>query len=213
MLCTQHVLFLPARKHDCIKKNIATFQINAYLDHRPPFEFFLKHISAVEYEFRISDDIDVLNTNFSAASILDLDHFNVTPALSGEREAITLVIDGEKSFTATTFLGIRAIDESGNFGEVSNIVSIVVAIGYKAEAQKYVPTSSTEAPTTTTTERHTTEKQDVTVSSETQSSVLVPVLIVLGVVVVVAIAALGVAYYLIQKKKLVNLGRLLLSSL
>ena len=168
----------------------------------------------MEYEFRISDDIDVLNTNFSAASILDLDHFNVTPALSGEREAITLVIDGEKSFTATTFLGIRAIDESGNFGEVSNIVSIVVAIGYKAEAQKYVPTSSTEAPTTTTTtERHTTEKQDVTVSSETQSSVLVPVLIVLGVVVVVAIAALGVAYYLIQKKKLVNLGRLLLSSL
>ena len=166
----------------------------------------------MEYEFRISDDIDVLNTNFSAASILDLDHFNVTPALSGEREAITLVIDGEKSFTATTFLGIRAIDESGNFGEVSNIVSIVVAIGYKAEAQKYVPTSSTEAPTTTT-ERHTTEKQDVTVSTETQSSVLVPVLIVLGVVVVVAIAALGVAYYLIQKKKLVNLGRLLLSSL
>ena len=108
------------------------------------------YFSAMEYEFRISDDIDVFNTNFTAADILDLNYLNVTPSNPGEREAITLSIDGEESFTATTFLGIRANDETGNSGDVSNIVPIVVAVGYKAEAKVYVPPPSTTTEATTT---------------------------------------------------------------
>lgn len=110
-------------------------------------------ISASEYEFRISDDIDILTSNFSYADILDLKHVNMTPGIPGDQEALTLVIDASEAFTSTTFMAIRAKDESGNFGEVSNTVSILVAVEYKLTAQEYVPRppqneTSTREPTT-----------------------------------------------------------------
>lgn len=111
------------------------------------------YISASEYEFRISDDIDILISNFSYADILDLKHLNMTPGIPGDQEALTLVIDASEAFTSTTFMAIRAKDESGNFGEVSNTVSILVAVEYKLTAQEYVPRppqneTSTREPTT-----------------------------------------------------------------
>ncbi|XP_053403239.1 calcium-activated chloride channel regulator 4-like [Mercenaria mercenaria] len=86
---------------------------------------------ATEYELRISDDINVLIINFSNAELLDVVNANFTPKAAGEVEYIRIEIDAEESYTATTFFGVKAKDEAENAGTVSNIVSILVANGYR----------------------------------------------------------------------------------
>lgn len=158
--------------------------------------------------------------NFSDAETLELKHVNITPGAAGEKEAITLAIDADKEFTSTTYMAIRTKDESGNSGEVSNIVSILVAVGYKATAQEYVPRPTTEATTvTTTTERviaNTTTEQIiekmtteqviyVTTSKQVTGGSLVPVLVaVLAVILVLTVVTIGI--FVIKRKKCVNLG-------
>ncbi|XP_053404614.1 calcium-activated chloride channel regulator 1-like [Mercenaria mercenaria] len=88
---------------------------------------------ATEYELRISDDINVLINDFSNAELLDIKNANFTPKAAGEVEYVRLEIDAEESYTSTTFLGISAKDEAGNAGDISNIVSILVANGYRVK--------------------------------------------------------------------------------
>ncbi|XP_045199670.2 calcium-activated chloride channel regulator 4A-like [Mercenaria mercenaria] len=90
---------------------------------------------ATEYELRISDDINVLIDNFSSAELLDVVNANFTPKAAGEVEYIRIEIDAEESYTSTTFFGISAKDEAGNTGDISNIVSILVANGYRIKVE------------------------------------------------------------------------------
>ncbi|XP_052784083.1 uncharacterized protein LOC128219937 [Mya arenaria] len=46
-------------------------------------------------------------------------------------EAIVISVDAEQTYVDTAYLGIAAVDEAGNQGKVSNIVSIVVAKGFR----------------------------------------------------------------------------------
>ncbi|XP_060597050.1 calcium-activated chloride channel regulator 4-like [Ruditapes philippinarum] len=90
---------------------------------------------AANYELRIADDIYTLINNFSAATMLDTVNTNYTPKAAGETEYIRIEIDAEESYTSTTFFALRAKDEAGNLGDVSNIVSILVANGYRIQAE------------------------------------------------------------------------------
>ncbi|XP_053404613.1 calcium-activated chloride channel regulator 4A-like isoform X2 [Mercenaria mercenaria] len=102
---------------------------------------------ATEYELRISDDINVLINNFSNAERLDVVNANFTPKAAGEVEYIRIEIDAEESYTSTTFFGVKAKDEAENAGAVSNIVSILVANGYRIKVEGdvvYSPTNVTD---------------------------------------------------------------------
>ena len=72
-----------------------------------------------------------LENNFSNADLLNVANANFTPKAAGEAESIRIEIDAEESYTSTTFFAVRAIDEAGNVGDVSNIISILVANGYR----------------------------------------------------------------------------------
>jgi hypothetical protein len=67
--------------------------------------------------------------------MLDTVNTNYTPKAAGETEYIRIEIDAEESYTSTTFFALRAKDEAGNLGDVSNIVSILVANGYRIQAE------------------------------------------------------------------------------
>ena len=67
--------------------------------------------------------------------MLDVVNANYTPKASGETEYIRIEIDAEKTYTSTAFFAVRAIDKAGNVGDVSNIVSILVADGYRIKTQ------------------------------------------------------------------------------
>ncbi|XP_060601109.1 calcium-activated chloride channel regulator 4A-like [Ruditapes philippinarum] len=87
---------------------------------------------ASEYIFRISDDFETLKDNFDNAELLDVGNFSFKPLNAGEKEALKLVVVAEKSYTSTLFFALKAVDEVGNTGKVSNILSIVVGKGYRA---------------------------------------------------------------------------------
>ena len=77
--------------------------------------------------------------------MLDVVNANYTPKASGETEYIRIEIDAEETYTSTSFFAVRAIDKAGNVGDVSNIVSILVANGYRIKAEgtvdfQYSPT-------------------------------------------------------------------------
>ena len=85
---------------------------------------------------RISEDFETLLNNFDSADVLNVTNAtSLRPQESGQKEAIKLVVDAEKSFTSTTFFAVQAVDDVGNRGAVSNIVSIVVAKGYRVKAK------------------------------------------------------------------------------
>ena len=67
--------------------------------------------------------------------MLDVVNANYTPKASGETEYIRIEIDAEETYTSTSFFAVRAIDKAGNVGDVSNIVSILVANGYRIKAE------------------------------------------------------------------------------
>ncbi|KAK3609731.1 hypothetical protein CHS0354_011423 [Potamilus streckersoni] len=76
------------------------------------------------YDMRSSDDIDVIRYNFSAA--VPVENATFSPHHSGEMEEIALygIVD-DRNQSETSYLAIRAIDDSGNIGDVSNIISVV----------------------------------------------------------------------------------------
>ncbi|XP_060559437.1 calcium-activated chloride channel regulator 1-like [Ruditapes philippinarum] len=90
---------------------------------------------ASSYIMRVSDDFDALLNNFDSAAILNMTNTSLIPQEAGQTEAIKFVVDAEKSYTETTFFAIQAVDDAGNRGAVSNIVSIVVAKGYRLKAE------------------------------------------------------------------------------
>lgn len=89
----------------------------------------------MEYELRISDDQSLLYNNFTYAKLLDVVNTNFTPKAAGETEAITIEVDAEESYVSTAYFAVRAKDDAGNYGPVSNIVSIVVADGYRIQVE------------------------------------------------------------------------------
>ncbi|WAR27854.1 CLCA1-like protein [Mya arenaria] len=84
---------------------------------------------ATTYQLRYANDLDSLLNNFGNAQALDIGQHNLYPRDSGEDEAVDISVTAEKEFNETAFLGIRALDEVGNEGAMSNIVSIVIANG------------------------------------------------------------------------------------
>ncbi|WAR27850.1 CLCA1-like protein [Mya arenaria] len=84
---------------------------------------------ATTYQFRYANDLDSLLNNFGNAQALDIGQQNLYPRDSGEDETVDISVTAEKEFNETAFLGIRALDEVGNEGAMSNIVSIVIANG------------------------------------------------------------------------------------
>ncbi|WAR27866.1 CLCA1-like protein, partial [Mya arenaria] len=84
---------------------------------------------ATTYQLRYANDLDSLLNNFGNAQALEIGQHNLYPRDSGEDEAVDISVTAEKEFNETAFLGIRALDEVGNGGAMSNIVSIVIANG------------------------------------------------------------------------------------
>eukprot|EP00057_Strongylocentrotus_purpuratus_P001796 XP_001201939.2 PREDICTED: calcium-activated chloride channel regulator 4A-like [Strongylocentrotus purpuratus] len=83
--------------------------------------------TASYYELRFSDNFTQIRTNFtSAAAVNDTDLIlgNLSRvASSGTLESITILLPGEDSNAIFSFM-IRAWDEAGNAGPLSNIVSV-----------------------------------------------------------------------------------------
>ncbi|XP_060598908.1 calcium-activated chloride channel regulator 4-like, partial [Ruditapes philippinarum] len=82
---------------------------------------------ASSYIFRIADDVDVLLNDFDNAPILEVGNNSLIPKPSGDIEVLKITVDAEESYTGTAFFALQAVDETGNKGSVSNIISIVVA--------------------------------------------------------------------------------------
>ncbi|XP_053404753.1 calcium-activated chloride channel regulator 4-like isoform X4 [Mercenaria mercenaria] len=91
---------------------------------------------ASAYILRISEDFETLLNDFDSAELLDMKNISLSPQKSGRMEALKIVVDAEQSYTGTTFFALKAVDEAGNVGEVSNILSIVVAKGYRAVGER-----------------------------------------------------------------------------
>ncbi|XP_030834959.1 calcium-activated chloride channel regulator 4A-like [Strongylocentrotus purpuratus] len=83
--------------------------------------------TAAYYELRFSDNFTQIRTNFtSAAAVNDTDLIlgNLSRvASSGTLESITILLPGQDSDAIFSFM-IRAWDEAGNAGPLSNIVSV-----------------------------------------------------------------------------------------
>ncbi|XP_030831403.1 calcium-activated chloride channel regulator 1-like [Strongylocentrotus purpuratus] len=83
--------------------------------------------TAAYYELRFSDNFTQIRTNFtSAPAVNDTDRIlgNLSRvASSGTLESITILLPGEDSEAIFSFM-IRAWDEAGNAGPLSNIVSV-----------------------------------------------------------------------------------------
>ncbi|WAR27522.1 CLCA1-like protein [Mya arenaria] len=107
------------------------------------------------YEIRYADDIDTIVDNFSSAKTLDIGNVSLTPKQSGMTETIVISVNAEETYVDTAYLGIAAVDEAGNQGKVSNIVSVVVAKGFRMSFEGETNYTETEdeiitAPVTTT---------------------------------------------------------------
>ncbi|WAR27845.1 CLCA2-like protein, partial [Mya arenaria] len=85
---------------------------------------------ATSYQLRYATDLNTLLNNFENAQALNIGQHNLDPRDSGEDEAVDISVTTEKEFNETAFLVIRALDEVGNKGAMSNIVSIVIANGF-----------------------------------------------------------------------------------
>ncbi|XP_045199436.2 calcium-activated chloride channel regulator 1-like isoform X2 [Mercenaria mercenaria] len=91
---------------------------------------------ASSYILRISNDFETLLNDFDSAEQLEMGNVSLIPQESGETEALKIVVDAEQAYTETSFFAIQAVDEAGNKGDVSNIISIVVAKGYRAAGEE-----------------------------------------------------------------------------
>ncbi|XP_053378947.1 calcium-activated chloride channel regulator 1-like isoform X2 [Mercenaria mercenaria] len=91
---------------------------------------------ASSYILGISDDFETLRNAFDSAEQLEMRNVSLIPQVTGKTEALKIVVDAEKAYTETAYFAIKAVDEAGNKGEVSNIISIVVARGYRATGEE-----------------------------------------------------------------------------
>ncbi|XP_053378466.1 calcium-activated chloride channel regulator 1-like [Mercenaria mercenaria] len=98
--------------------------------------FSLLYIAASSYILGISDDFETLLNEFDSAEQLEMRNVSLIPQEAGETEALKIVVDAEKVYTETAYFAIKAVDEAGNKGEVSNIISIVVARGYRVAGEE-----------------------------------------------------------------------------
>lgn len=87
----------------------------------------------MEYEVIISDDLSLLSNNFASAELADVVKTNFAPKAAGETETIRIEVEAEQSYLFTLYIAVRVKDDAGNIGPVSNIVSIVVANGYRIQ--------------------------------------------------------------------------------
>ncbi|XP_052782956.1 calcium-activated chloride channel regulator 1-like [Mya arenaria] len=133
---------------------------------------------ATKYQLRYATDFDTLLNNFENAQDLDIGQHNLEPRDSGEDETVDISVTAEEEFIETAFLVIRAVDEVGNEGAMSNIVSIVIAYGFKMSFNGR--TNHTYSPP------HTVEKKtNVGVIIGAVIGTTVPVIIVIAVIVVI----------------------------
>ena len=93
------------------------------------------HIAA-SYEIRIAEDIDTILHNFTNAKRFEAGDENLDPKPSGSAEAIKISVNADESYTGTAFIGIVVVDENNNTGKVSNVVSMLVAKGFRIEVEE-----------------------------------------------------------------------------
>ena len=87
---------------------------------------YIWSLAASAYEMRVTTNLSMLRNHFMLAEELDVSGVNMTPNISGKVERLKMVVSSDDAFTSTTFFGVIAIDETGNRGPVSNIISITV---------------------------------------------------------------------------------------
>ncbi|WAR27523.1 CLA4A-like protein [Mya arenaria] len=75
-------------------------------------------------------DVNIVNIETQMTSNGESRNFTVSWTATGNDMNIGQV-DAEQTYVDTAYLGIAAVDEAGNQGKVSNIVSIVVAKGFR----------------------------------------------------------------------------------
>ncbi|XP_052783512.1 calcium-activated chloride channel regulator 1-like [Mya arenaria] len=133
---------------------------------------------ATKYQLRYATDFDTLLNNFENAQDLDIGQQNLEPRDTGEDETVDISVTAEEEFIETAFLVIRAVDEVGNEGAMSNIVSIVIANGSKMSFNGR--TNHTYSPN-----RIVDKKTNVGVIIGAVIGTTVPVIIVIAVIVVI----------------------------
>ena len=87
---------------------------------------YIWSLAASAYEMRVTTNLSMLRNHFMLAEELDVSGVNMAPNISGKVERLKMVVSSDDAFTPTTFFGVIAIDETGNRGPVSNIISITV---------------------------------------------------------------------------------------
>ncbi|XP_030832203.1 calcium-activated chloride channel regulator 1-like [Strongylocentrotus purpuratus] len=118
--------------------------------------------TASEYELRYSNDFDVLRVNFTENPLVN-DHQIIDGNLSrispgGQSETLTILLP-VLHYDLNYYFSIRALDEAGNAGAISNIVSLPIIEPYFV---------STSAPSSTTTVQDFTDGTTVTTSTITE---------------------------------------------
>ncbi|KAH3815285.1 hypothetical protein DPMN_143807 [Dreissena polymorpha] len=91
---------------------------------------------ASAYDIRIAEDIDTILNNFTNAQKFEVGNVTLSPKPSGSAEAIRISVNAVESYTGTAFLGIVAIDENQKAGQVSNVVSFLVAKGFRIQVEE-----------------------------------------------------------------------------
>lgn len=147
---------------------------------------------AAAYELKISDDMDTLLQSFENAHTLEMINETILPKNSGETENLKIVIDAEASYTETAFFAMRAVDDAGNAGPVSNIILIVVANGYRAAVEKGPTITFAISP-----------KTDNVEPSASNSSDLLAIILgaSVGVGLFLAFIVFAIVWYLLDRRK------------
>ncbi|XP_052218141.1 calcium-activated chloride channel regulator 4-like [Dreissena polymorpha] len=91
---------------------------------------------ASAYDIRIAEDIDTILQNFTNAQRFEVGNGTLSPKPSGSAEAIRISVNADESYTGTAFLGIVVADENNNTGKLSNVVSILVAKGFRIKVEE-----------------------------------------------------------------------------
>ncbi|XP_053403271.1 uncharacterized protein LOC128558356 [Mercenaria mercenaria] len=99
---------------------------------------------ATSYEMKISNNSFYLRDSFESAEALNMTNVTLSPQAVGSTEALKIVVDAEESFTETMYFAVRAVDEAGNVGPVSNIVPIVIARGFRASGEQGYAVTDTD---------------------------------------------------------------------
>jgi hypothetical protein len=152
----------------------------------------------MEYEIRISSDNNILTNDFSNAELLSVSNANFTPKAAGVTEFLRIEVNAEESYTSTKYFAIRAKDEAGNVGDVSNIISILVANGYRIAIEGDIVYSHSN------TDDEATEEAVVEKEKKKNLTILAVGLSSAAAVIVIAIVALTVCVKKAKAKEIVQ---------